>query len=192
LRSLLPAVQPALAELRAHADPQVRALALELLARVGASARQHFALAAALDDGDERVQSAALDALGDGSAELSADARARLAALASADPRWWMRRRAVAALARALGAAARPAIERALLEDTYAYVREQAATSLGELRSDAAVSALARASQNDAEPRVRVAAARALARIGSVAAARALERVDAGTRAAARGTAGEN
>jgi HEAT repeat protein len=154
----------------------VRAHALELLAGAGQSSGQRAALAAALDDGDERVQSAALDALGGGASELSAEARARLTALAGSDPRWWMRRRAVAALGRALGEGARPAIERALLEDPYAYVREQAATSLGELRSDAAVPALARAAQGDSEPRVRVAAARALARIGSPAALRALDR----------------
>jgi HEAT repeat protein len=100
-----------------------------------------------------------------------------------------MRRRAVAALGRALGLDARPQLERALLEDSYANVREQAATSLGELRAEATVGALGRAAKSDAEPRVRLAAARALQRMGGPAAQRALERVDAATRGALRDAA---
>lgn len=192
LRSLLSEMQPLSDELRAHADPQVRALALELLASPDAGARQQAALAAALDDRDERVQSAALDGLSDAAGELPPAARERIALLARSDPRWWMRRRAVAALARALGVEALPVAERALREDPYAYVREQAATSLGELAVDAAVPALSAAARSDAEPRVRAAAARALVRVGTPAATRALERLQGPAGATGRAVSGEN
>jgi hypothetical protein len=99
------------------------------------------ALVVALDDADEHVQSAALDALAEsGQAERPA-VLSRVAAIALRDARWWMRRRAVFALA-------------------------HAAEALGEARAAGAVDALAAACAEDAEPRVREAARAALRTLG--------------------------
>jgi HEAT repeat protein len=113
------------------------------------------ALIVALDDADEHVQSAALDALAEsGQAERLA-VLSRVAAIALRDARWWMRRRAVFALAHAASGAAAAPLAQVLAGDRYVYVREAAAEALGEARAAGAIDALAAACAEDAEPRVR-------------------------------------
>jgi HEAT repeat protein/cytochrome c-type biogenesis protein CcmH/NrfG len=160
-RALRDALQPELRELSGHADPQVRAAALLLLAGGGAA---DASFVAALDDDDTLVQSAALDAIRSGGPIDSAQALERLSGLATHDPRWWVRRRAVLALTEA-GAAGVPILVRVLGQDEYAYVREAAANGLGELREPSAWEALTRAAAGDSEIRVRQAAADAIARL---------------------------
>jgi tetratricopeptide (TPR) repeat protein len=149
-----------------HPDPVVRAAAVALVA-AGAQATSANSVVAALDDGDEQVQSAALDALTSAVLTDNPAALTRLSALARTDPRWWIRRRAVAALGRVGGERAIAPLAQILSGDAYAYVREAAATALGQAGARAAEPKLAEALANDPEPRVRLAAQAALRTIGA-------------------------
>jgi tetratricopeptide (TPR) repeat protein len=179
--TLIVSLSPALSALGAHPDPGVRAAALGLLASVG-SAQTDASLTAALDDGDEQVQSAALARIG--AEQRDGPTIERVAAIAARDPRWWMRLRAVQALGRSGAERAALHLGSVLAHDSYAYVREAAADALRGGRSRQAVPPLAQALSSDLEPRVREAAARALRVIGGTAAQQALDHMDAATRAA--------
>ena len=175
--ALLPRLQTRLAALRTHPSGEVRAVTLSLLSGLAQAASPQAAsaatsapaeLGAALADGDERVQLAALGALAAGAPLAPAEAApslSRLRELARHDDRWWMRRQALAALASLEGGEAVPVLIEALRDDAYAYVREQAASGLGDHGGASAEAALAAAAQRDPEPRVRLAAERSLQRL---------------------------
>jgi HEAT repeat protein len=182
LAPLLAALRPAISGLAQHPDPSVRAAAFALLGASDAG-EASAALLAALEDGDEQVQSKALDRIGPAD-NSNPRALERVAETATHDGRWWVRLRAVAALGRVGSERAATWLLPVLASDSYAYVREAAAAALGATRSAHAVSALSTALARDPEPRVRVAAARALQRTGGQEARQALQRMDPQTKAA--------
>ncbi len=184
LEALIAALRPALLALGSHPDPALRAASIALLASAPAADAAR-SLTAALDDGDEQVQSAALARVGPGVGD--AHIVQRVAAIAQRDARWWMRLRAVQALGRIGGESATRQLLPVLQHDAYAYVREAAAAALGSVQAAQAVPALAQ-TLGDPEPRVRLAAARALLAIGGPGAEQALARMDTATRAALKST----
>ncbi len=141
-----------------HPAPQVRAAAVQLLARVD-DPDAHRAVAAALDDEETQVLRAALSALRAG----NTSAVPRVAAILRTHGDWAVRTLAAQTLGRIGGDEGRAALEEALAEDDYAFVRQAAARALATLGGAASRPALSRAAEGDPEPRVREAAERALA-----------------------------
>ena len=165
-RGLLAPLLPAVAKLAEHPDPALRAAALALLSQAD-SAVSAAPLVEALADDDPAVQRAALAALGSATAASAPQARDRLARIATSDPRFWMRMRAVSALTRGASEREVTVLISVLRSDSDAYVREAAASALGELRAASAAAALRLARERDPEPAVRRSADRALTKIGT-------------------------
>jgi HEAT repeat protein len=114
-----------------------------------------------LDDPDLAVRAASLEALALFRGAPGAEVTHRLVRVASQDPRWPLRLRAVRALARLDDRGAVAALAAVLRDDAFAYVREAAALALrGKVAARAAVRA---AAARDPDPSVRRAAASVLA-----------------------------
>jgi tetratricopeptide (TPR) repeat protein len=148
------AVVPGFVALVRHPSIDVRARAVELLARRTEPEAQ-AAVADALSDPDEAVVRAALAALGPGGGDEAASGAARVL---STSPSWPLRVRAAEALGRVgRSRAAFDALTRAARGDAYALVREAAMRALA-LDPDAAREVLEERAARDEEPRVRDAA----------------------------------
>jgi HEAT repeat protein len=152
------AVVPPFVALSSHPSTEVRARAVQLLATRSESAAR-AAVIDALSDPSERVQRAALAALGSGGRPGASEA---IAALLAPQNDWPVRVRAAEALGKLAagsnGARATRALSAAALRDEYALVREAAVTALARVNPAAARPVLRRVMDNDAEPRVRLTA----------------------------------
>jgi len=171
------ALSQQLSSLVEHPEPGVRAAALRRMA----SARDPAAAAQkALGDDDGRVRGAALEALST-VGEPDGSAGEALSEIALSDRRWWMRARALKALAASAQAADVDAVARVLEGDSYAFVRlaavealvdiaarvqcaESAGSSARACLPEAALKAL-RTARSDPEAAVREAARSALLRL---------------------------
>jgi HEAT repeat protein/tetratricopeptide (TPR) repeat protein len=158
-------IVPALEKLADARDPEVRALALAVLAKTGARSTPDR-LVKALSDADQRVRTAAMESsvrwvkLGGAQAE---EVAAAVAERLSADD--WQERLAAADALGRLGQAAPTAGLVKALGDSSAFVRQAGARALGALKRKDGVPALLDASK-DESPEVRLAVVLALKAIG--------------------------
>jgi tetratricopeptide (TPR) repeat protein len=157
LGALSLALLPELLTVARHPAAQVRASAVELLARIDHPDARRV-VAAALSDDETPVLRAALSALRAG----NTGAVPEVASILRTHRDWAVRTLAADTLGRVGGEEGRSALERALREDDYAFVRQSAVRALGALGGASSRAALSRAASEDPEPRVREAARRAL------------------------------
>jgi HEAT repeat protein len=157
LGALSTALLPELLTVARHPAAQVRASAIELLARIDDPDARRV-VAAALRDGETPVLRAALQALRTG----NTGAVPEVASILRTHRDWAIRTLAADTLGRVGGEGGRAALEEVLRDDDYAFVRQSAARALGALGGAASRAALSRAASEDPEPRVREAARRAL------------------------------
>jgi tetratricopeptide (TPR) repeat protein len=160
LATLARRLLPELREAARHADPDVRMLALRVLARIDAGEARD-ALVAALTDPVESVQRVALERVSPDESAAALDAVIRLARTVEA---WSLRVAAVRALGRFVEAERGcVALAEGLRDDDFAFVREAAAVALVSARCVAQAPVSCAVAEDDSEPRVRDAAARACA-----------------------------
>ncbi len=143
-----------------HADADIRARAVHLLARVSHPVAA-AAIVSALADPELPVQRAALDALAAGRG-AGPEALEPVARILREHPDWSMRTRAAETLGRLGAPEAGPTLLEALRTDPYAFVREAAVRALSAIGGTEVQAALSEAAQSDPEPRVRRAAREAL------------------------------
>jgi HEAT repeat protein len=161
------ALLPELFALRALPDRALRVALVQALS----NARSHDADALLMDlaqDRDVEVRGPALTALGAQPLSERPGWADRLSRMALTEAAFWLRQRAVLALARLPSAAATRTLARVLSTDAYALVRESAAQSLAGRDASVAGPTLL-AALRDPEPRVSAAAARALSSTGGEA-----------------------
>jgi tetratricopeptide (TPR) repeat protein len=159
--ALLPQLEP----LGQHRDPEVRALAVSVLAKIGAPAAR-ATLQTALHDRSIAVRQAAMRAGAHYALRRPQDAPGLVAEVVARlqAPAWQERVAAAAALGHYGPHGDSAALVRAL-SDPQSFVREAAAAALGQLGAQSAVPALLQAT-SDPSVHVRVAAVRSLISIG--------------------------